>query len=133
MSVKQVLDSYAIIGFLEGETFADKVETALKAARQGARRLFISQVNWGEVLYVFRREGGESAAREALKALDTLPIEVVPTDRQQALKAAEFKALRKMSYADCFAAALAKRERASLLTGDREFRQVEDEIKVEWL
>lgn len=38
-----------------------------------------------------------------------------------------------MSYADCFAAALAKENRAELLTGDKEFEQLEGEIKIAWL
>jgi len=33
-----------------------------------------------------------------------------------------------MSYADCFAAALAKDRKAELVTGDKEFRQVEGEV-----
>ena len=38
-----------------------------------------------------------------------------------------------MSYADCFAAALAKINNAELITGDREFKEVEGEVKVVWL
>jgi predicted nucleic acid-binding protein len=38
-----------------------------------------------------------------------------------------------MSYADCFAAALAKSRKAELVTGDKEFKQVESEITVRWL
>jgi predicted nucleic acid-binding protein len=38
-----------------------------------------------------------------------------------------------MSYADCFAAALAKLRKAELVTGDKEFRQIEGEIKVSWV
>jgi ribonuclease VapC len=38
-----------------------------------------------------------------------------------------------MSFADCFAAALAKRTKAVLLTGDPEFKQVEQEIMIDWL
>jgi hypothetical protein len=36
-----------------------------------------------------------------------------------------------MSFADCFAAALAKQKRATLLTGDLEFKQVEKEITID--
>jgi len=39
----------------------------------------------------------------------------------------------KMSYADCYAAALAKLRRADLVTGDRDFKQVEGEMKVMWI
>jgi predicted nucleic acid-binding protein len=38
-----------------------------------------------------------------------------------------------MSYADCFAAALAKEKKTDLLTGDKEFKQVESEIGIRWL
>jgi predicted nucleic acid-binding protein len=39
-----------------------------------------------------------------------------------------------MSYADCFAAALAKIKNAELVTGDREFKVVEGELKrIRWL
>jgi predicted nucleic acid-binding protein len=45
-----------------------------------------------------------------------------------------FKATKKMSYADCFAAALAKINNAELVTGDREFKIVESELKkICWL
>jgi len=45
----------------------------------------------------------------------------------------EIKATRRMSLADCFAAALAKHERAEIYTGDPEFRAVEKEIKATWI
>jgi predicted nucleic acid-binding protein len=39
-----------------------------------------------------------------------------------------------MSYADCFAAALAKTRDAELVTGDLEFKVVEKELKkIKWL
>jgi predicted nucleic acid-binding protein len=47
--------------------------------------------------------------------------------------AGELKAVKKMSLADCFAAALAKREKAEIYTGDPEFKTVKREIKVVWL
>jgi predicted nucleic acid-binding protein len=64
-----------------------------------------------------------------------LPIEIVPVDSDLVLvrQAAEFKALHKMSCADAFAAALAKTRKAELITGDREFKPLERDIKVHWL
>ena len=38
-----------------------------------------------------------------------------------------------MSYADCYAAALAKNKQASLVTGDPEFKQVAKDIKIHWI
>ena len=48
-------------------------------------------------------------------------------------QAALFKATHKMSYADCFAAALAKQKNAELITGDPEFKALEKDIKIVWL
>jgi predicted nucleic acid-binding protein len=45
-------------------------------------------------------------------------------------RAAELKATRKMPYADCFVAALAKLRTSELVTGDMEFKQVEGDVKI---
>ena len=47
--------------------------------------------------------------------------------------AGEIKAAKKMSLADCFAAALAKELKAELYTGDPEFHEVEKDVKIVWL
>ena len=65
--------------------------------------------------------------------IDNLPIEVVPVDRGLARLAAGFKARGGLSYADAFAAALAKERNAGLLTGDPELKTLENEIKILWL
>ena len=54
-------------------------------------------------------------------------------DLTLARQAAIYKAMHKMSYADCFAAALAKVKNAELLTGDPEFKSLEKEVKINWL
>jgi predicted nucleic acid-binding protein len=64
-------------------------------------------------------------------------IELVPVDTDDlelVRQAAHFKATKKMSYADCFAAAVAKIQNAELVTGDSEFKVVESELKkIRWL
>lgn len=65
--------------------------------------------------------------------ISRLPIEVIPADLELARQAAGFKATQKMSYADCFAAALAKLHKAELVTGDKEFKQVEGHVKILWI
>ena len=39
----------------------------------------------------------------------------------------------KLSYADCFAAALAKERKSEFVTGDKEFKQVDGEVGIRWL
>lgn len=65
--------------------------------------------------------------------MDSFPIEVVDVDKALAKQAGYYKSEKKMSYADCFAAALAKSKKGALITGDKEFKEVEGEIKILWL
>ena len=62
-----------------------------------------------------------------------LPIEIIPADQLLAELAGEIKVSKRISLADCFAAALAHQKKADLYTGDPEFRSIEKEIKVIWL
>ncbi len=133
MSAHKVLDSYALIVFFENQPGADKVGDLIKQARDSQKSLLLSLVNWGEVYYILCRAAGKQSAELALQSIDTLPIEIVPADREMTSLAAELKSTRKMSYTDCFAAALAKIKKADLVTGDKEFKTVEDQIKIVWL
>jgi predicted nucleic acid-binding protein len=79
------------------------------------------------------RTYGRERAEEVAQLIARLPIELIPADLDLARQAAEFKATKKMSYADCFAASLAKLRKAELVTGDKEFKQVEREVKILWI
>jgi len=129
----RVLDSYSLIAYLEGGPGAENMIEMFQAARDSGRDLLLSVVNWGEVYYITLREVGRERAEAVAHLISTLPIELVPADLELTKLAAELKATKKMSYADCFAAALAKLRKAELVTGDEEFRQVEGEIKVRWI
>ena len=131
----KVLDSWALIAFLEDEPAAEEVEKLFQRAADERHKLLLSAVNWGEVYYNTMREVSQEAAEQKAHEIASLPIEVVGVGEDLALvrQAAIFKATCKMSYADCFAAALAKLRNAELVTGDPEFKAVEKEIKVAWL
>jgi len=75
----------------------------------------------------------EPEANQAVESLLNMGIEFESADWSLARTAGTFKSKHRMSYADCFAAALAKSRKAELVTGDKEFKQVEHEITVRWL
>ncbi len=133
MSTHRVLDSYALIAFFENQPGADRVGEMMKQARDTGKDLLLSVVNWGEIYYILHRSAGQSAAELALQGIDTLPIEVVPADQELTRLAAQFKVSKRMSYADCFAAALAKTKKADLVTGDKAFQSVADQINLVWI
>ncbi len=128
-----VLDSFALLAFLQDEPGGDRIKAVLAQAEAGRARLAMAIVNLGEAIYIIEREKGLTAAHAALAAIDQLPITLVDADRSLTLSAAHIKANHALAYADAFAAALAESSRATLLTGDPEFRQMEEEIKIEWL
>ncbi len=130
---QRVLDAYSLLAYLEGEKGADQMIEIIKTARDQGRDLLLSVVNWGEVYYITLREAGRERAEAVAQLIETLPIRVVPVDMELIRQAAEYKAHRKMSYADCISAALAKLRKAELVTGDKDLKQVEGEIKILWL
>ncbi len=129
----RVLDSYSLIAYLEKENGAEKMIEVFRVGRDSGKALLLSVVNWGEVYYITLREAGRERAEAVAQLISTLPIQIISADLELTKQAAEFKAIKKMSYGDCFAAALAKLRKAELVTGDEEFKQVEGEVKILWI
>ena len=93
----------------------------------------MSVVNLAEVVYRIERERGLERVQEALGKVEEYAIELFDLDRELALAAAHLKAQHRVSLADCFAAALAQRLDAAVLTGDPDFQRLEGAVAVEWL
>ncbi len=128
-----VLDSYAVISYLNKEEGYSKVAEVFTECVADNKKAFLCVVNLGEVYYHALRVGGETKANLALEAVRILPIEIVEANFHLTISAAEYKAFHKMSYADAYAAALAKTKKAVLVTGDKEFKALEKEIKINWI
>jgi predicted nucleic acid-binding protein len=128
-----VLDSYAIISYLQKQPGYDEVTKLFDECVTKDRETFLSIINWGEVIYHALRSGGEQKARLAEDAMRALPVQLVEANKELTYQAAQLKATNRMSYADCFAAGLAIRKKCELVTGDKEFKQVEDKIKIRWI
>lgn len=130
---RYVLDSFALIAYLQDEPGRAQVEAIFERALQGRAEVLLSIINYGEVVYITAREQGRVRAQATIAGIDQLPIMVVDADRALTFAAAHIKARKAISYADAFAVALAVRQDATLLTGDPEMRAVENEAEIEWL
>ena len=131
MKKKKVLDSYALLAFLEKEGAYARIQDLL--ATEDAP-VFMNAVNVGEVFYILSRQRGERAAEYFLSVvLPGLPISVLDNSFDNVIAAARLKAKHALSFADCFAAATAIRENAVLVTGDPEFRKLGKAVTVEWI
>lgn len=128
-----ILDTFALLAYLQDEPAASRIEKLLGDARQEKCRLFISIINLGETLYITERRGGIAKAQDAVALLRQLPIEILPADEQTVFSAAHIKANHSVSYADSFAIAAALQQEAIILTGDPEFENIESLAPIEWL
>lgn len=132
-SISFVLDSFALLAHFEDEPGGRRVKAILAQAVKQRAEIFLSLVNYGEVVYITEREQGIEAAKKVITTIDRLPVTIVEIDRRLTLAAAHIKAHHAVSYADAFAIALAQDRRATLVTADPEFRQVESLVSIEWL
>ena len=132
MAAAKVLDSWALLCYLEQEPGYEKVIELFEKAVESSKPLLMCIVNWGEVYYQVARRFGEQKAQEVERLIQTLPIILVEANKELTREAAHIKATKRMAYADCFAIALARLKKAELYTGDLEFKAVEKDIKIVW-
>jgi len=133
---RYVLDSFALIGFLENEKFASRVERLLKQARKGKTVVYLHALHLGEVYYITLREQSQNMADLAYARIKSFPVRYIDIIDDELLRNAGWlKANYPISYADAFAAAMAIIHKVSLLTGDSEFKKLEkkESISIEWL
>ncbi len=131
-----MLDAYALIGYLENEPFSDQIQQVLVRAKNGTIRLYLHMIHIGEVYYITLREQGKTSADLAYSRIKAFPVKLLDSvDEDLLLAAATLKANHPISYADSFAAALAIVHNCPLLTGDPEFKSLQQKgiIDVEWL
>lgn len=131
MKKRSVLDAYALLAYLKEERGYARVKQLM--GPEGGD-LFINSVNAGEVFYVVARTQGIRNAEDFLTViLPSLPIRIVENSLEDVIDAARIKAAHALSFADCFAAATAIRERAPLVTGDPEFKKLGKALEIDWI
>ncbi len=131
-----VLDSWALLAWLnDEEPAASAVERLLERAEKKQTSLAMSMINLGEIYYVIARSKSFAEAELTRERLLSSPVAFHPVDNDLVFEAARIKAQHALSYADAFAAALAFRLDAFLVTGDPEFGslQKKDKLSIHWL
>jgi predicted nucleic acid-binding protein len=93
----------------------------------------MSWINAGEVYYMLARKHDPKAAEEFLTRLPSLPIRMALPEEEDIIAAARLKSAHRLSYADAFAAGLAMKENAAVITGDPEIRDLGSVITVKWI
>ena len=127
---KYVLDSFAILVFLQQEKGWERVRDLLKEAEEGTTKLYMSVINMAEVKYILARRGINNL--QVIAAIEALPIDIVSAD-EYIDQVIELKASHAVSLADCFGAAIARNMDCPIVTADPEFIKLENILRVEWL
>jgi predicted nucleic acid-binding protein len=129
-----VLDSSALIRYIDSEAGADRVNALLKACVAGRSGVSISAVQWGEIAGNLRKRLGATEEARVLSSLLPTEAQIVPVSGDRAVRAAEIKVDRRISYADAFALDLSMDSPDHVLvTADFGFKDVADLARIEFL
>lgn len=128
----RVLDSWAILEWIQGRRPGEIVAEMLSDAEVGRVRLLMSAINAGEVYYFLRKRHSEALSESWRESSPTLPVRFDVPSLGDIWSAASLKARFPISYADAFAAALALKHACALVTGDPELRTVK-ELQIDWI
>jgi predicted nucleic acid-binding protein len=122
-----------LLVFLFKEKGHQKIVDVFERAAESDDSARIAAPNWAEVRYIVQRKVGAERWNAVRSTVLALPLDIVAADQALAEAAGTLKATKRMSLADCFAAALAQQTRAAVYTGDPEFKAVADEVDIVWL
>ncbi|MBU2601951.1 MAG: PIN domain-containing protein [Actinobacteria bacterium] len=124
-----LLDTSALLSFIEDEAGADRVEQALKQTT--------TLVPWPVLLeahYITMREKGEAEAYRRTALVKQLKVKILwDMDESTLLTAARLKAEHRISLADAIIAAFALRRDAILMHKDPEFEALTGLVLMEAL
>ena len=115
-----VLDSFAVLAYLQAEKGAQQVKELLHQAANGQLSVQMTVINLGEVYYITSRVYGQERAEEVLAMLKHLPIKLVVADEELTLEAFRIKA-NILFLMPMPSVALAQRHGVPVVTGDPEF------------
>lgn len=132
--VRYVLDSSAILRYLDGEAGSDRVAEIIKDHIAGRCEAVICSLHWGEIAGQICRQRGAPAMELVLSRLSAFAFEVIPADAERAVRAALIKIKRQIPYVDAFEVELAAESGDRVfVTADFDFKPASRDAKIEFL
>jgi len=108
-------DSYAILEIINGNSNYEKYSQEI---------IITNYLNLSEIFYSLLKRVNEKIAKQIIENLD---IEFINMDKEISINAALFKEKhkkKKLSYADCIGYVTALKSKLKFLTGDKEFKKL---------
>lgn len=132
--VTYVLDSSAVLRYLDGEAGADRVAQIIKSHLAGRCEAVMSALHWGEVAGHTCKMRGRSAMDLVISRLSAFGIRVIAIDGERAVHAALIKLKRAIPYVDAFGIELSADSREHVfVTADFDFKPATRDVKIEFL
>jgi PIN domain nuclease of toxin-antitoxin system len=132
--VSYVLDSSAVLRYLDGEAGSDRVGDIIKAHLAGRCAAMMSSMHWGEVAGQTHKIHGSKGMDLALSRLSAFGLGVVAVDGDRAVRAALIKLKRQIPYVDTFGIELTAETADSVfVTADFDFKPASRDVKIEFL
>src|SRR3990172_6373023 len=108
----------------KGEDGSDTVEDFLYLAGKGKCTVNLSFASFMEIYYITWMAKGESAAKELIILVKSLPVQKIDSNERITLSAGRIKALHRLSVADAFIAATAIDRKSVLVHKDPELKVI---------
>jgi predicted nucleic acid-binding protein len=132
--VTYVLDSSAILRYLDDEAGAARVSEIIKSHLAGKCEAILAAVHWGEVAGIVAKVHGKQAMEMVLSRLYAFGFQIVPADAERAVSAAMIKLKRTIPYLDAFGVEVAaEADDRVLVTADFDFKAADRDVKIEFL
>jgi PIN domain nuclease of toxin-antitoxin system len=132
--VTYVLDSSAILRYLDGEAGADRVSEIIKDHLAGRCEAVICSLHWGEIAGQTCKQHGTKAMELVLSRLSAFGVQVVAVDADRTVRAALIKFKTAVPYVDAFGVELTAESQARVfVTADFDFKAASRDVKIEFL
>ena len=137
--VTYVLDSSAILRYLDDEAGAVRVAEIIKSHLAGACVAVVSALHWGEVAGITCKLHGRPAMELVLSRLSSFGLPIVAADADRAVRASLIKLRliklkREIPYVDAFGIELASDSRDHVfVTADFDFKPASRDVTIEFL
>lgn len=128
MSDHFLLDTSAVLAFLDGEEGADEVEKLLRGAAKGELRVEICAASLMELYYISLQEDGEEEAAGLIGLAKSWPVTWARATEKDLLRGGRLKAFHRLSFADALIAASSQNRGATLVHKDPEFESLKETV-----
>ena len=137
--VRYVLDSSAILRYLDDKAGAARVAEIIKSHLAGGCEAVVSALHWGEVAGITCKLHGRPAMDLVLSRLSAFGLSIIAADAERAVRSALIKLRliklkRKIPFVDAFGIELASDSRDHIfVTADFDFKPASRDVTIEFL